>query len=45
MLFKEITAVYYKNLSKLLNTLCEQNAKLLIVKAGVIYSYHWALKG
>jgi hypothetical protein len=27
-----------------MDTLCEQNAELLIVKAGGLHSYHWALK-
>jgi hypothetical protein len=30
---------------KSINTLLGQNAELLIVKAGGIYGYHWALKG
>jgi hypothetical protein len=38
MLFKEITAVYSDNHTKHINTLCAQNAELLIVKAGDTYS-------
>jgi hypothetical protein len=34
MLFKEITAVYSENHMKHINTLCGQNAELLIIKAG-----------
>jgi hypothetical protein len=33
MLFSEITAVYSENHTKFINTLCVQNAELLIVKA------------
>jgi hypothetical protein len=44
-LFKVIIVVYSENHMKSLNTLCGQNAKLLIIKAGGRYSYHWALKG
>jgi hypothetical protein len=45
MLFKEIIAVYSENHTKPLNTLCGQNAELLvIIKVGGIYSYHWGLK-
>jgi hypothetical protein len=33
-LFKEIIAVYSENNTKHINTLCGQNAELLIVKAG-----------
>jgi hypothetical protein len=45
MLFREIIAVYSADYMKHTNTLCEQNAELLIVKASGTYSYHWALKG
>jgi hypothetical protein len=45
MLFKEIIAVYFQNHTKSINSLCEQNAELLAVKAGDTYSRHWALKG
>jgi hypothetical protein len=34
MLFKELIAVYSENHTKLINTLCGQNAELLTVKAG-----------
>jgi hypothetical protein len=43
MLFKEIIAAYSENHMKPINTLCGQNADL-IVEAGGTYSYHWALK-
>jgi hypothetical protein len=33
--------VYSENNTKLINTLCGQNAKLLIVKRGGTCSYHW----
>jgi hypothetical protein len=39
-LFKKIIAVYSENHAKHINTLCGQNAELLIVKAGNTYSYH-----
>jgi hypothetical protein len=45
MLFKEIVSVYTENYIKPTNTLCGQNAKLLIVKAGGTYSNHKTLKG
>jgi hypothetical protein len=45
MLLREIIAVHTENHTKPINTLCGQNAELLIVKAGGTYSYHWALKG
>jgi hypothetical protein len=41
-LFKEIISVYSVNHTKLINTLSGQNAELLNVKDGGIYSYHWA---
>jgi hypothetical protein len=44
MLFRKITAAYFKNHKKLTNVHCGQNAKLLNIKAGGMYSYHWALK-
>jgi hypothetical protein len=44
-LFKEILAVYSENHTKHINTLCGQNAELLIVEAGGTYSYHWVEKG
>jgi hypothetical protein len=34
MLCKEIIAVYSENHTKYINTLCEQNAEILVVKAG-----------
>jgi hypothetical protein len=45
MQFKEIITVYSENCAKPINTLCGQNAELLIIKAGGAHSYHWALKG
>jgi hypothetical protein len=39
MLFREIIGVYFEN-----HTKPEQNVELLIVKAGGMCSYHWALK-
>jgi hypothetical protein len=42
MLFKEIISVYSE--IKQINTLCAQNAELVIVKVGGTYNYHWALK-
>jgi hypothetical protein len=38
MLFREIIAVYSENLQKPINTLCGQNAELLIVKVGMVLS-------
>jgi len=43
MVFKEIIAVYSENNTKPINA-CEQNTKLLAVKAGVTHSYHRDLK-
>jgi hypothetical protein len=40
MSFKEIITVYYENNMKPINTLCGQNAELLIVKTDGTYSYH-----
>jgi hypothetical protein len=40
VLLKEIIALYSENNLKPTNTLCGQNAKLLIVKEGGTYSYH-----
>jgi hypothetical protein len=45
MLFREIIAVYSENHMKPINTLCGQNAEILIIKAGGTYSYHWGFKG
>jgi hypothetical protein len=44
MLFMEIFSVYSENHTKQINTLSEQNAELLIIKAGGTYSYHLTLK-
>jgi hypothetical protein len=44
MLFKEIIAVYSENHTKPINTLCGQNADLLIIKSGGTHHYHRALK-
>jgi hypothetical protein len=44
-LFREIIAVYYENHMKHMNTLCCQNAELLLVKIGGAHTYHWVLKG
>jgi hypothetical protein len=43
--FNEIIAVYSEKHVNLVNSLCDQNTKLLIVKAGGTYSCHWVLKG
>jgi hypothetical protein len=43
-LFEEIIAVYNENHTKPINTLCGQNAEILIVKGGGIHSYHKVLK-
>jgi hypothetical protein len=40
MLFEEIIVVYSENHMKPINTLCGQNAELLIVKAGGTRIYH-----
>jgi hypothetical protein len=40
MRFKKIIAVYFENHMKPINTICRQNAELLIVEAGGTYSYH-----
>jgi hypothetical protein len=45
MLFREIIAIYSENYMKQINTLCGQNAELLIIIACGICSYQWALKG
>jgi hypothetical protein len=42
-LFREITAFYSEYHMKLNNTLCEQNAELLIIIACGTSSYHWTL--
>jgi hypothetical protein len=41
MLFIEVTAIYSENHTKPIN----KNSELLIVTAGGLYSYHWALRG
>jgi hypothetical protein len=40
VLFKEIIPVFPENCVKLINTLCGQNAELLITKADGTHSYH-----
>jgi hypothetical protein len=45
MLFREVLAFYSENRTKSINTVCEQNAELLIVKAGGTYSCHLTLVG
>ena len=45
MLYREIIAVSSQIHTKHINTLCGQNAELLSVKPGGIYSNHWAAKG
>jgi hypothetical protein len=45
MLFREIIAIYFQNLSKLTNSLRGQNAELLNVKANGAYSYRLPLEG
>jgi hypothetical protein len=45
MLFGETVAVYCENHTEHTDTLCGQNAEFWCVKAGVIYSDHWAIKG
>jgi uncharacterized membrane protein (UPF0182 family) len=40
-----LSVLWNKQINKYINTFCEQNAELLIVKAGFTCSYHWALKG
>jgi hypothetical protein len=42
-LFKEMITVCFENHTKPMNTLCGQNAELLIVKAGGRLSNHTAL--
>jgi hypothetical protein len=44
MLFNKITAVYFENRKTFIRTVCEQNAKLLIVKQVVhIVTTGWLL--
>ena len=45
MLYREIIAVCSEIHTKHKNTVCGQNVELLNVKAGGIYSDHWATKG
>jgi hypothetical protein len=44
MLFRETGTVYSESHTNPINTLCGQNAELLIVKAGGTYTYHRPLK-
>jgi hypothetical protein len=44
MMFREIITVYSDNHTKNINSLCGQNAELLIVKEGGTCRYHRALK-
>jgi hypothetical protein len=44
MVFKEMITVYSENHMEPTNTLCGQNAELLISKLGGTYRYYWALK-
>jgi hypothetical protein len=44
-LINKIIFVYSENYMKPINTLCRQNAELLIVEASGTYSYHETLKG
>jgi hypothetical protein len=44
MVFKKIISVYSEQRMKRINTLCEQNADLLIVEVSGTYSCHRALK-
>jgi hypothetical protein len=46
MLFMETVAVYCENRTEHRDTLCGQNTEFFwYIKAGGIYSDHWALKG
>jgi hypothetical protein len=42
---KEMITVYSENHTKSINTLCGQNAELLIAKVGNICNYRWVSKG
>jgi hypothetical protein len=44
ILFKKIIAVFCENHMKHINTLCDQNAEFMNIKASVTYSNHWALQ-
>ena len=43
MVYKEIIAVCSEIHTKHINTLCGQNVQIVNVKAGGIFSDHWAL--
>jgi hypothetical protein len=43
--FREVTAAYSENQNKAVNTRRDQNAELLYVKEGGMYSYHCVLNG
>jgi len=45
ILFGEIIAVYCDTNTKLVTTICGQNAQIWNVKVGGTYSYHLVLKG
>jgi hypothetical protein len=45
MLFGETVALYCENHTEHTDTLCGQYVEFRYVKAGGIYSNHWALKG
>jgi hypothetical protein len=45
MLVREIIEVNSENHKKHINTLCEEGAKFISVKACGMNSYHYALKG
>jgi hypothetical protein len=45
MLYWEILATFSQIPEKKLNALCGQNVEFASVKAGGIYSHHWASKG
>jgi hypothetical protein len=45
MLFGETVAVYCENHMEHTDTLCGQNSEFWRVKAGGMYTNHWALKG
>jgi hypothetical protein len=45
MLFRETVTIYCENHIEHTNTLCGQNAEFCYVKAGGLYTNHWALMG
>ena len=45
MLYREIIDICSQIHTKHINTLCGQNVEFLYVKADVVYSNQWALKG